>query len=104
MELVTKKRMMLFSGRGTIELSREIAECLGIPLGDVELSTFSSGELYARYGENVRGADVFIVQTHCDPINDRIMEQLLMIDAAKRASAKRITAVCPFFGYARQDH
>jgi ribose-phosphate pyrophosphokinase len=74
-----------------------------VPLGDVKLSIFASGELYARYGESIRGADVFVVQSHCEPINDRIMQQLLMIDAAKRASARRITAVCPFYGYARQD-
>ena len=67
------------------------------------LSTFANGELYCRYGESVRGADLFVFQSHCPPINDRIMEQLIMIDAAKRASAKRITAVCPFYGYARQD-
>ncbi len=67
------------------------------------LSTFANGELYCRYGESVRGADVFVIQSHTDPVNDRIMEQLIMIDAAKRASAKRITAVCPFYGYARQD-
>jgi ribose-phosphate pyrophosphokinase len=102
-ELVSKKKLMLFSGQGNEELSQEIAECLHVPLGDVKLSTFASGELYARYGESIRGADVFVVQTHCDPINDRIMQQLLMIDAAKRASARRITAVCPFYGYARQD-
>jgi ribose-phosphate pyrophosphokinase len=74
-----------------------------VPLGDVKLSKFASGELYARYGESIRGADVFVVQSHCDPINDRIMQQLLMIDAAKRASAQHVTAVCPFYGYARQD-
>jgi ribose-phosphate pyrophosphokinase len=102
-ELVSKKKLMLFAGQGNEELSREIAECLDVPLGDVKLSTFASGELYARYGESIRGADVFVVQSHCDPINDRIMQQLLMIDAAKRASARRITAVCPFYGYARQD-
>ena len=67
------------------------------------LSTFANGEIYCRYGENIRGADVFVFQTHGDSINDRLMEQLIMIDAAKRASAKRITAVCPFYGYARQD-
>ncbi len=67
------------------------------------LSTFANGEIYCRYGENIRGADVFVFQTHGEPINDRLMEQLIMIDAAKRASAKRITAVCPFYGYARQD-
>jgi ribose-phosphate pyrophosphokinase len=102
-ELVSKKKLMLFAGQGNEELSREIAECLKVPLGDVKLSTFASGELYARYGESIRGADVFVVQSHCEPINDRIMQQLLMIDAAKRASARRITAVCPFYGYARQD-
>ena len=67
------------------------------------LSSFANGELYCRYGESIRGADVFVIQSHCEPINDRIMEQLIMIDAAKRASAKRITAVCPFYAYARQD-
>jgi ribose-phosphate pyrophosphokinase len=103
METVSKKTLMLFAGQGNEELSREIAECLGVPLGDVKLSTFSSGELYARYGESIRGSDCFIVQSHCEPINDRIMQQLLMIDAAKRASARRVTAVCPFYGYARQD-
>ena len=103
MESVSKKKLMLFSGQGNEELSQEIAECLEVPLGDVKLSTFASGELYARYGESIRGADVFVVQTHCEPINDRIMQQLLMIDAAKRASARRVTAVCPFYGYARQD-
>jgi ribose-phosphate pyrophosphokinase len=102
-ELVSKKKLMLFAGQGNEELSHEIAECLEVPLGEIKLSTFSSGELYARFGESIRGADVFIVQSHCDPINDRIMQQLLMIDAAKRASARRITAVCPFYGYARQD-
>ena len=74
-----------------------------MPLGAVRLSTFASGELYARYSESIRGADVFVLQSHCDPINDRIMQQLLMIDAAKRASARRVTAVCSFYGYARQD-
>jgi ribose-phosphate pyrophosphokinase len=69
----------------------------------VVLSTFANGELYCRYGESIRGADVFILQSHCEPINDRIIEQLIMIDAAKRASAKRITAVCAFYGYTRQD-
>jgi len=103
MELVTKKKLMLFSGRANVALSEEIAENLGVPLGEVELSTFANGEIYCRYLESIRGADVFIVQSHCEPINERIMEQLIMIDAAKRASAKRITAVCPFYGYARQD-
>ena len=103
MDLVTTKRLMLFAGSGNPELSEEIAAHLELPLGDIKLSRFANGELYCRYGENIRGADVFAVQSYCDPINDRIMEQLIMIDAAKRASAKRITAVCPFYGYARQD-
>ncbi len=103
MEVVPRKKLMLFSGRGNRELAEEIAADLQVPLGDVVLSTFANGELYCRYGESIRGADVFILQSHCDPINDRLFEQLIMIDAAKRASAKRITAVCPFYGYARQD-
>lgn len=103
MELVTKKKLMLFSGRSNVPLATEIAEHLGVPLGDVEISTFANGEIYCRYRESIRGADVFILQTHSSPINEHIFEQLIMIDAAKRASAKRITAVCPFYGYARQD-
>jgi len=103
MELVTKKRFSLFAGRGYPELADEVAEHLKVPLGQVVLSTFANGELYCRYGESVRGTDVFVFQTHCPPINDWLMEQLIMIDAAKRASAKRITAVCPLYGYARQD-
>ena len=103
MELVPKKRLMLFAGSGHRSLSEEIAQSLGVPLASVTLSNFANGELYCRYDENLRGADVFVLQTHCEPINDRIFEQLIMIDAAKRASAKRITAVCPFYGYARQD-
>jgi ribose-phosphate pyrophosphokinase len=103
MELVTKKRLVLVAGRGHSELSSEVAEHLAIPLGECVLSTFANGEIYCRYGENIRSADVFVFQTHGAPINDLLMEQLIMIDAAKRASAKRITAVCPFYGYARQD-
>jgi ribose-phosphate pyrophosphokinase len=103
MQVTPTKRLMLFAGRGNDALSKEIAEHLGVPLGEIVLSSFANGELYCRYGESIRGADVFVVQSHCEPINDRIMEQLIMIDAAKRASAKRITAVCPFYGYARQD-
>src|SRR5256714_7500292 len=103
MELVTKKNLMLFAGRGNEQLSKEIAEHLKVPLGEIVLSTFANGELYCRFGESIRGADVFVIQTHCEPIHERIFEQLLMLDAAKRASAKRITAVCPFYAYARQD-
>jgi ribose-phosphate pyrophosphokinase len=103
MEVVTKKKLILVAGRGHPELSAEVSEHLGVPLGDCVLSTFANGEIYCRYGENIRGGDVFVFQTHGASINDSLMEQLIMIDAAKRASAKRITAVCPFYGYARQD-
>lgn len=103
MELANTKKLQLFSGSGNRELAEEIALGLGVPLGDVTLSRFANGEQYCRFGENVRGSDVFVFQGHTDPINDHIMEQLIMIDALKRASAKRITAVCPFYGYSRQD-
>jgi len=103
MQVTPQRKLVLVSGRGNDILGKEIAECLDVSLGDIALSTFASGELYCRYGQSIRGADVFVFQSHCEPINDRIMEQLIMIDAAKRASAKRITAVCPFYAYARQD-
>ena len=103
MELVTKKRLQLFSGRSNLPLAEEIAKCLDVKLGEANLSEFANGEIHTRFGESVRGSDVFIIQSHARPVNDSIMEQAIMIDAAKRASAKRITAVCPFYGYARQD-
>jgi len=103
MELVTKKRLHLFSGRSHLELAAAIAGNLGVELGVANLSEFASGEVHCKFAESIRGSDVFIIQTHSGPVNDSIMEQLIMIDAAKRASAKRITAVCPFYGYARQD-
>lgn len=103
MEVVSKRRLMVVAGRGHHDLASEVTEHLRVALGEVVLSTFANGEIYCRYGESIRGADVFVFQSHCEPINDRLMEQLIMIDAAKRASAKRITAVCPFYGYARQD-
>jgi ribose-phosphate pyrophosphokinase len=107
MEKVTTKKLALYSGRTHPELAREIAEHLGIELGHPNLVQFANGEIRPRFAESVRGNDVFIIQSHCGvdglSINDSIMEQLLMIDAAYRASAKRITAVCPFYGYARQD-
>ena len=103
MELVTKKRLQLFSGRSNLPLAEEIAECLNVKLGDPNLSDFANGEIHSRFAESVRGSDVFIIQSHARPVNDSIFEQGIMIDAAKRASAKRITAVCPFYGYARQD-
>ena len=107
MEKVTTKRMSLYTGRTHPALAQEVAECLGVELGNANLVQFANGEVRPRFGESIRGSDVFIIQTHygCDgrSINDSIMEQLIMIDAAYRASAKRITAVCPFYGYARQD-
>jgi ribose-phosphate pyrophosphokinase len=103
MELVTKKTLRLYTGRSHPKLADEIALRLGVPLGEANLRDFANGETHCQLGENIRGADVFIIQTHCGNVNHSIMEQLLMIDAAKRASAKRITAVCPLYGYARQD-
>jgi ribose-phosphate pyrophosphokinase len=97
------KRLMVFSGRSHPGLARSMVDHLGLELGEVELETFANGETYCRYGESIRGADVFIVQTGCPPIDKHLMELLLMIQAAKLASAKRITAVVPHFPYARQD-
>src|SRR5438045_1256775 len=98
-----KKRLMVFSGRSHQTLAARIAEQLGVELGEIELHTFGNGETYVRYDESIRGADLFIVQTGCEPVDQNLMELLLMIQAAKLASAKRITAVVPWFPYARQD-
>jgi ribose-phosphate pyrophosphokinase len=107
MELVPKRRLHLLSGRSHLALAEEIAGHLGVDLLDPNLLDFASGEIRPRFEQSVRGADVFIVQSHCRTpgrsVNDSLMEQWLMIDAAKRASAKRITAVCPYYGYSRQD-
>ncbi|GDX28795.1 ribose-phosphate pyrophosphokinase [Actinomycetes bacterium] len=107
LEKVTTKRMSLYTGRTHPALAAEVAQHLGIQLGDAHISEFANGELRPRFGESIRGGDIFIMQTHFGidgrSINDSIMEQLIMIDTAYRASAKRITAVCPFYGYARQD-
>src|SRR3954452_2684223 len=107
MEKFTTKRMTLLTGRTHPALANEVAANLGIELGDPGLIQFANGEIRTRFTESIRGSDVFIMQTHCgndeQSINDSIMEQLIMIDTAYRASAKRITAVCPFYGYARQD-
>ncbi len=100
---MTEKRLMLFSGGGYPELGERIADRLDIDLGRVDLPRFSGGEMYARYLDSVRGADVFIVQSLGEPVNRNLMQLLIMIDAAKRASAKRITAVIPWYAYSRQD-
>jgi ribose-phosphate pyrophosphokinase len=98
-----QKRLMVFSGRSHIDLAERIAQQLGVELGEAEVSTFPNGETYVRYDESIRGSDVFVVQTGCEPVDQNIMELLFMIQAAKLASAKRITAVIPLFPYARQD-
>ena len=98
-----QKRLMVFSGRSHPDLAQRIVEPLGVQLGEIELHTFGNGETYIRYCESIRGADIFLVQTGCEPVDQNLMELLLMIQAAKLASAKRITAVIPWFPYARQD-
>jgi ribose-phosphate pyrophosphokinase len=98
-----EKKLMLFSGRAHPELTSEIAHNLGIEPTPARLFDFANGEIFVRFMESVRGSDAFVVQSHTAPINQWIMEQLIMVDALKRASAKRITVVAPFFGYARQD-
>ena len=97
------KELKLFSGNAHPALAHEICGYLGIRLGEATVSTFSDGEVLVRIDENVRGADVFVVQSCCHPVNSSIMELLIMIDALRRSSAYRITAVIPYFGYARQD-
>jgi ribose-phosphate pyrophosphokinase len=98
-----QKRLMVFAGRSHPDLASSMAEKVGVELGDVELKTFANDETYCRYLESIRGADVFLVQTGCPPVDKNLMELVLMIQAAKLASAKRITAVIPWFPYARQD-
>ena len=99
----TEKRLMIVSGEGFPELAEKIGDRLDMDLSGVELVKFPGGELYARYLESVRGADMFIVQSLCEPVNENLMQLLIMIDAAKRASAKRIVAVIPWYAYSRQD-
>ena len=95
--------LKIFSGRANLRLSKGIGEYLAVPLGKIEINNFSDGEIQVRINENVRGEDVFVVQSTCNPGNNNLMELLIVIDALKRASAKRITAVIPYYGYARQD-
>jgi ribose-phosphate pyrophosphokinase len=98
-----RRRLEIFSGRGHRALAEAIAGRLGLELGEANLRDFPVGEIHCRFDESIRGSDVFIIQTHCPPINKSIMEQLIMIDAARRASSRRIIAVCPYYGYSRQD-
>ena len=97
------KNIKIFTANASSDLAKKIAEHLGVSLGDAQVGKFSDGEIYVNINETVRGSDVFVVQSTCDPVNDNLMELLIMIDAFKRASAGRITAVMPYFGYARQD-
>ena len=103
MDVVSRHRMMLFTGGANAGLADEVADLLSMRLGGLHRSTFANGEIYDRPTESVRGADCFVMQSHCHPINDNIMEHLIIIDALRRASARRITAVMPFYGYSRQD-
>ncbi|MDH4086176.1 MAG: ribose-phosphate pyrophosphokinase [Nitrospira sp.] len=97
------RELKIFSGNANLSLAQEIAVYLGQKLGEATVSSFSDGEIRVKIDENVRGADVFVVQSCCQPVNDSLMELLIIIDALKRSSANRITAVVPYFGYARQD-
>lgn len=97
------RHLSLLGGRAHPKLTDEIAKCLGVKVGSLELGNFANGEISCRLNESVRGCDVFVIQSHCGNVNDAIIEQALIIDAAKRASARSITAVCPYLGYARQD-
>jgi ribose-phosphate pyrophosphokinase len=103
MEARPKKKLMLFTGRAHPELAEEVAAAVGVSLTPTKALDFANGEIYIRFEESVRGSDAFVIQSHTSPINTWIMEQLLMVDALKRASAARITVVMPFYGYARQD-
>ena len=103
LRLSSEKRLRVFSGRGYPELAEEVASVLGIAVTPTSAYDFANGEIFVRFEESVRGSDAFVIQSHAAPVNKQIMEQLIMVDALKRASAKRITVVAPFYGYARQD-
>ena len=102
-KITGQKRLVLVTGRAHPQLAQDIAAELGAELVPTDARTFANGEIYARYDESVRGCDAFVIQSHTSPINEWLMEQLIMVDALKRASAKRITVVSPFYPYARQD-
>ena len=103
LEISSSKNLMLFAGRAFPELAAEVAEALGVAAVPTSAYDFANGEIFVRFEESVRGCDAFVLQSHTAPINTWVMEQLLMVDALKRASAKRITVVMPFYPYARQD-
>jgi ribose-phosphate pyrophosphokinase len=103
MSATPKKNLMLFSGRGHPELAEQVAKHLDVTITPQSAYSFANGEIFVRFQESVRGCDAFVIQSHSAPINDQIMEHLIMVDALKRASAKRITVVMPFWGYSRQD-
>ena len=103
MHAALNNNIRIFTGNSTRELAHKICDHLSLPLGQAMVSTFSDGEIRVEIADNVRGRDVFLIQSTCPPTNHNLMELLLMIDAVKRASARRITAVIPYFGYARQD-
>ncbi len=103
MEVTPIRRLELVTGLSHPQLAEEIASCLGVTLSETNIRRFADGESHCVFDTSMRGADIFIVQTHSGPVNDSIMEQLIMVDAAKRASARRITVVCPYYGYSRQD-
>jgi len=100
---MAEKKLKILSGNANLQLAKDICAAIGEPLTAVELRRFSDGEIFVEIGENVRGADVFVVQPTCPPVNEHLMELVIMVDALRRASARRITAVMPYYGYARQD-
>jgi ribose-phosphate pyrophosphokinase len=103
MSATPKKSLMFFAGRAHPELAEQVAKHLDVSITPQTAHDFANGEIFVRFEESVRGCDAFVIQSHCHPINDWLMEQLIMVDALKRASAKRITAIMPFYPYARQD-
>ena len=100
---MSESRLKIFSGNSNRQLAEEICQSINVPLGEATVTSFPDGESFVKINENIRGHDVFIIQSTCPPTNHHLMELLIMIDAARRASAQRITAVLPFYGYARQD-
>jgi ribose-phosphate pyrophosphokinase len=103
MQLASRKRLMILSGTANRPLAEEVATHLGMKLGNVEIASFANSETYIRFAESVRGCDTFLIQSMSEPVDHHLMQQLIMVDALKRGSAKRITAICPFYPYARQD-